>query len=90
MVPLCMGMGCVWPKYGPVMIVCDCEYMDPINLMASLGNPKSTIIARSLAWSMEPKTLVKSINKRYISWFVKRASSSAAIKVWIWRLVQCS
>ena len=85
-----MGMDLVWPKYGPVIIVWDCEYMNPISFMASLENPRSYIIARSLAWSMEPNALVKSMNSRYISWLVKLASSSAAIIVWIWRLVHRS
>jgi hypothetical protein len=64
MVPRWIGMGFVCPKYGLVNVVWDCEYMDPTKVMASLGYPKSDIIARSLAWSMEPKALVKSMNNR--------------------------
>lgn len=61
--------------------------MEPINVMASCGNPKSNIIARSLAWSMDPKAFVKSMNNRYISRVVNLTSSNAAIRVWICLLV---
>ena len=40
--------------------------MEPNNVMAPCGSPKSDIIAISLAWSMDPKAFVKSMNNRYI------------------------
>ena len=41
------------------------------------------MIARSLAWSIEPKAFLKSMYVRYMSLFVSRASSRAAISVCI-------
>ena len=35
--------------------------MFSIKFMASFGYPKSIIMARSLAWSIEPKIFLKSI-----------------------------
>ena len=39
----------------------DCEYMFPMRFMESVGYPKSFIIAKSLAWSIEPKAFLKSM-----------------------------
>ena len=81
-IPLWMGIGCVLPKCSPIYMVVDCEYMFPIRFMASCGYPRSSIMARSLAWSMEPKAFLKSMYRMYMFWFVNRASSSAAISTW--------
>jgi hypothetical protein len=64
--------------------------MEPISIMVACENPRSNIIVRSLAWLMDPKAFVKSMNNRYISWVVNLASSSAAIRVWICLLVHLS
>jgi hypothetical protein len=64
--------------------------MEPNNVMAPCGNPKSDIIAISLAWSMDPKAFVKSMNNRYISWVVNLASFSVAMRIWICLLVYLS
>ena len=60
-VPFWMGIGKVLPKCSPVNIVEDCEYMLPMKFMESMGNPRSFIIAKSLASSMEPKAFLKSM-----------------------------
>ena len=41
------------------------------------------MMARSRAWSIEPKAFRKSIYVRYMSFVVSFASSSVAIIVWI-------
>ena len=41
------------------------------------------MMAKSLMWSIEPKTFLKSIYVRYMSFAVSRASSKAAMIVWI-------
>ena len=46
-----------------------------------MGNPRASIIANSLEWSMEPKAFLKSKYNRYISVSEYLASSSAAITV---------
>jgi hypothetical protein len=74
-----MGIGKVFPKCSPINMVEDCGYMFPMRFMESLGYPKSFIMAKSLAWSMESKAFLKSMYRMYISWFVSIASSSAAI-----------
>ena len=56
-----MEIGRVLPKYSPRYIVDDCEYMFPMRLMASVGYPRSFIITKSLAWSVEPKAFLKSM-----------------------------
>ena len=61
-------------------MVLEFEYILPIKVTASSGYPKSLVIANSLAWSREPKTFLRSIYNRYISWFVNLASSSATIR----------
>jgi hypothetical protein len=85
-----MAIGFVFSKYGPVNVVYDFEYMQPICAMASFGKPRSNMIARSRAWSMDPKAFVKSMNNRYISYVMKCASSSAATRVWIRLLIHLS
>jgi hypothetical protein len=85
-----MAIGFVFPKYGPVNVVYDYEYMQPISSNALFGKSRSSIITRSLAWSIDPKALVKSIYNRYISYVVNRVSSSATIMVWICLLVHRS
>ena len=50
-----------FPKYSPVNMVEDCEYMFPMRFMESVGYPKSFIMAKSLAWSIEPKAFLKSM-----------------------------
>ena len=54
-------MGRILSKYSPRYIVEDCEYMFPRRFMASVAYPKSFIMAKSLAWSIEPKAFFKSI-----------------------------
>ena len=48
-VPLWMGIGRVLPKCSPENIIEDCEYIFPIKFMASVGYPRSFIMAKSLA-----------------------------------------
>ena len=66
MVPLCIGIGFVLPKWSPVNIVVDCEYIFPMRATASVGYPRSFIMARSLAWSRESNGFLKSIYSMYI------------------------
>ena len=82
-VHLWMGIGRGFPKYSPVNMVEDCEYMFPMRFMESLGYPKYFIMASSLAWLMEPKAFFKSKSRVYISWFVNFAFLSVAISNWI-------
>ena len=63
-VPICMGMGFVFPKCSPVNIVLEFEYMFPIKVTASSGYPRSFIMANNLAWSREPKAFLKSMYNR--------------------------
>ena len=56
-----MGIGKVFRKCSPVNMVEDCEFMFLIRFMESLEYPGSFIMAKSLAWSMEPKAFLKSI-----------------------------
>ena len=77
-----MEMDCVLPKCSPMNVVVDCEYMFPIRFMASFGYPRSFIMARSLAWSIEPKAFLKSMYRIFMSCFVNLASSNAAINTW--------
>ena len=44
-VPLCMGIYDVFPKYSLVIMVLECEYMLPINDIASSRYSKSFIMA---------------------------------------------
>ena len=43
----------------------------------------SSMMAKSLAWSIEPNALLKSINVRYMSFVVNLVSSKVAMIVWI-------
>jgi hypothetical protein len=90
MVPLCMWTGLVLPKCDPKNIVDELEYMFPIRLMASCGYPRSAIMDSSLAWSIEPNALKKSMCNRYMSYWVSFESSSAAISVCSCLDVHCS
>ena len=63
MVALCIGIGCVLPKYSPTNVVVDCEYILPTIAMASCRYSRSFMIARSLAWSITPKVFLKSTYK---------------------------
>ena len=54
-------IGLVLIKCVPINAVCELACMLPISLIASSGYPKSTIMASNVAWSMDPKALVKSI-----------------------------
>ena len=47
--PLCINISFVWPKYSPVYMVLECEYMLPTNLIASSRYPKSFMIANKRA-----------------------------------------
>ena len=60
-VPLWMGIGRVLLMCSPVKIVEDCEYIFPMRCMESVGYPRSFIMAKSLAWSMEPNAFLKSM-----------------------------
>jgi hypothetical protein len=51
----------VWPNELPEKIVVEWEYILPTNLTASMGYPRSHIIARNRVWSMEPKAFFKSM-----------------------------
>ena len=54
-----------------------------MRFMESVGYPRSFIMAKSLAWSMEPNAFLKSMYRIYISWFVSLAFSSAPMSSWI-------
>jgi hypothetical protein len=60
-VPCCIGIGAILPKYPLENIVVEKEYMLPPNCTASNGYPRSYIIASSLVWSRDPKAFLKSI-----------------------------
>ena len=60
-VPLCIGISFVLPKYSPEKMVLDCEYKLPIIWIASYGYPKSFMIANSLAWSIDLNAFLKSM-----------------------------
>ena len=55
-----MVIGRVLPKCSPRNIVEDCEYMFKMRFTTSVGYPRSFIMAKSLAWSMETKAYLKS------------------------------
>ena len=78
-----MGIGCLLPKYSAMNVVMDW-------VMMTFGYPRSFIMARSLAWSMDPKAFLKSMYRIYMSWFVNLASSNAAISTWSCRVVPLS
>ena len=48
-VPLCIGIGFVFPKCSPVNMVLELEYILPTRVTASSGYPRSFIMANSLA-----------------------------------------
>ena len=48
-------------------------------VLLHLMDPKSFIIAKSLAWSREPNAFLKFMYRRYVFWFVNLASSKAAM-----------
>jgi hypothetical protein len=54
-------MGGIWPNELPEKIMVEWEYILPTKLTASVGYPRSHIIAKSWAWSMEPKAFLKSM-----------------------------
>ena len=56
-----MGIGKVLSKCSPIYMVEDCAYMFPMRCMESVGYPRSFIMTKSLAWSMEPKAFLRSI-----------------------------
>ena len=39
-VPLCIGIPFVWPKYTPINIGLECEYMLPTSMTASFEYPR--------------------------------------------------
>jgi len=83
MVPLLIWIGGVVPKWFPWKVVVEFVYIFPISSTASLGYPRSSIMASSLAWSIDPKAFLKSMYVRYMSLLVSLASSRAAIIIWI-------
>ena len=60
-VPLYIGMSFVLPKYSPVNMILEFEYMFSFKDTASSGYPKSLVMANNLAWSREPKAFLKFI-----------------------------
>ena len=73
------------------MDVVEFLYMFPIISTASRGEPRSSMIAKSLAWSMELKTFLKSIYVRYMYFVVSLASSKVSMIVWICRdVLRCA
>ena len=56
-----MEIGKVLPKCSPINMVEDCEYMFHMRFMKSVRYPRSFIMVKSLAWSMEPKAFLKSM-----------------------------
>ena len=56
-----MEVGRILPKCSPVNTMEDCEYMFPMRFMESAGYPRSFIMTKNLAWSIEPKAFLKSI-----------------------------
>ena len=56
-----MRIGKVLPKCSSVNMVEDCEYMFPTRFMESMGYPRSCIMPKNIAWSMEPKAFLKSM-----------------------------
>ena len=48
-IPLCIGISFVLPKYSPKKVVLECEYMLPITWTAFIGYHNSFIMANSLA-----------------------------------------
>ena len=48
-VPLYIGISFVWPKYYPVNMLLECEYMVSNSLIVSLRYPKSFLIANRRA-----------------------------------------
>ena len=57
-VPLCIGIGFVFPKCSPMNMVLELAYMLPTKVTASSGYPNSFIMANSLAWSREPNAFL--------------------------------
>lgn len=62
-------------------------YMSLTIFMASRGNPRSSIMASSHAWSMDPKALRKSMYAMHISLVEYFASSKVATRICIWRVL---
>ena len=60
-------IGGVVSKWLPANVVVEFLYMFPTISTASRGNPKSSIMASSRAWSMEPNAFLKSMYVRYMS-----------------------
>jgi hypothetical protein len=60
-VPLWMCIGLVLSKNYPTYIVVEFVYILPTSFVASIGYPRSSIMASSLAWSMEPNAFLKSM-----------------------------
>ena len=60
-VPRLILIGSVVPKWLPVKAVVESVYIFPTISTASSGYPRFSMMARSLAWSMEPKVFLKSM-----------------------------
>ena len=75
MVPRLMLIGGVVPKWLPVNEVVESLYILPMISIASVGYPRSSMSANSLAWSIVPNAFLKSIYVMYMSLFVSLASS---------------
>ena len=58
-------------------------FISPTISTTSRGIPRSSMRARSLAWSMKPKASWKSMYVRYISLLVSLASSRVAMIICI-------
>ena len=53
--PLCIGIFCIFPKYSPVNMVLECEYILQVKVTASSGYPRSFMMANNLVWSIDPR-----------------------------------
>lgn len=58
-------------------------YMFPTICIASKGYPRSSMMARSLAWPMESKAFLKSMYVRYMSFVMSLTSLRVTIIVYI-------
>ena len=61
MVPRLVVIGGVVPKWFPVKVVMKFLYLFPTISIASRGNPKSSIMASSRAWSMKSEGIFLSL-----------------------------
>lgn len=82
-VPKLIYIGSVVPNWLPLKDVVEFLYMFPTISTTSRGYSRSSMMARSCIWSMEPKAFLKSMYVRYMSFAVSLASFRVAMIVWI-------